>query len=443
MTHLARAALAAALTLTVAHAQDGLDPRAAATGVNDQRLERALVEQTQQAYQAESFAARNALGSQAVTAEASALAGRAAGISDPVRQAELERLFRVATRQAGEAFQPAFTAAGAPIAAQETAYRAAMGEAGGIAFRALGPALQLIEPSLANDPTRAAELAEAAIARASIHDVARLVAQDLKLGEPPLRGEALVERIDRVVPHEDYFRSAIDEFRLRAPTTPLDAQELRTLGTATRLANGTWKAGQVHRAAWEGTPKRITPGAQSPFNTFDALKTRMFESTFQSETARIEAAAARSPRGEVAASIVHQAATEGAFARVVFEVWKDVIELRKACAVSRSTPAQVATHEAARQEFQRRLASDRAAELSGLSIGQLLARGRALGVELEPGLTKAELLARLGGRVQTTAAATPEVGRGPTAGMRELLERELPRGASRRVESRTKGRRGR
>lgn len=428
------AALAATLSLTVAYGQDeDLIRRAPANRV----FERQLIEQTREAYEATSFEARNALGSQAVSGEATALIGRVgeSGV------AELERVFRLATQQAGQAFQPAFTPDGQPIKANEAAYEQAMSEARGVALRALGPPLELAVGGLAQEPGGATEVAERAVAQGSIHDLAKIVAYDLRLREVPLGGERLIEWIDFVVPESDPYRQRgeIDKLRVEATATPLDFAGLITLSIGSRLTHSTRKVGLVHRAAWEGTPRHVTPGPQSPLDTYDALMIRLFSSAYAAERTRLETQAERTFPDVV----IKTAATEAAFARVVFEAWKDVLELKQAYAESRLSEASLAAHERARGAFNQRLSADRAAELRGLSTPQLLARARVRRIELEPGMTRAEILARLGVGPATRAApeAGPRVAK--TTGMLELLERELPRGAAERAKSKAKSGRGR
>jgi hypothetical protein len=401
--------IATTLSLGLAQGQDGLP-----LPENDRALERELTERVRAAYEAESFEARNRASAEAIKHEVALEANRALGFTGGHRQAEIERIVGAATLKAGQAFNGGGGASAA----------------GGIALRALGPTLQQVEPGLEQLPRVAARTAEAAVSRSTIDDVARIVARDLGLKEPPLRGHQLIETIDRVVPEKDYFRKDIPNLRVRRPgQRPLNEQELRTLGLGTRLANATWKAGQVHRAFEAGNLERITPAPGSPWSTFDTHKRALYQHAWNEyydkawehydRNARVPEGRGGGIDGSIRAS-----AQRIAFARVVFEVWKDVIELKKAVAESRANPEARARHLEERAAFQRQLAEERAAELRGLSVPQLVARAKARGLDVQPGMSKAEIVARLSGsKAGEAGTVKASAAKAEGKGFAEMLDR--------------------
>jgi hypothetical protein len=210
---------------------------------------------------------------------------------------------------AGREFRQAFDGDGNKLADQEAAYKGAMSEAGKWAYYGMDDLSRAIGKStsfLSNDSERI-------VKDARLEDVAQIVANDLGLPADvtQMGGAELKQMIDDVVPQDDYFRKEIDGMALRSQDDlPLGGEDRKVLSMGIRLANATWKAGQVHRAAWEGNDGRINPEKRTAFNTFDALKVNMFEQTTGGDTSV-------------------KAQKEG-FARVVFEVYKDLIQLQKA-----------------------------------------------------------------------------------------------------------------
>jgi hypothetical protein len=202
-----------------------------------------------------------------------------------------------AAKDAGNAFAAAFApngraptgADGKPTQAATDAYNAGMKAAGGIAFTAL--------KTIDNN-------AEKVIKGATLGDVAKLVARDLGVDADVLGKDlkGTLQGLKSTALKDDYFNSLIDT--LPENKASLDDKGLDTLGLGVRMANCTWKSGQVHRAAWEGNTSRIDPEKRGGvYNPFDFLKAEKF----------------------------HQnGANADAFALTVFEVYKDLHELQKA-----------------------------------------------------------------------------------------------------------------
>ncbi|MBL8952681.1 MAG: hypothetical protein JNK82_18015 [Myxococcaceae bacterium] len=272
-----------------------------------------LEAKAREALAAPSFEQRNLISSQVIAQESAVLAAAAAGVKDPATLGALYQLFFESAFEAGNAFRPAFNADGTKSTSPDAdgLRGAAQSAAGGVAFRALPKLMELLGVK--------ADAAQV-IRGAAIEDVASVASGDLKLSYFPSAAK-IAETLKAVVAPDDYFFSHLDKLANRGA-------EQKVLGFAVRLANTTWKAGQVHRAAWEGTDRRINPKAGdrlAVFNPYDNLKADMYNATFSAELTRGE--------GE---GLSRQAALgragERSFARVVFEIYKDLVELKKAAA---------------------------------------------------------------------------------------------------------------
>lgn len=267
-----------------------------------------LVDGAHQALASKSFNTRNDMMARVVGDEAGLLAARAAGLGADQAGA-IQDIFRDAANQAGNRFRLAFDSQGNKLADQEAHYKTAMSAAGEYAFDAMDDLAKELGVKMSS---------KGVIDGARIEDIAGIVARDLGLdaGVTNLSGGDLKALIDKAVPADDYFRGDIAGIPLRDKgERGLSEQSQDFLGMGIRLANATWKAGQVHRAAWEGNDGRINPEKREAFNTFDALKITMFDSTVRA--------------GMSAGKDLKTSQQEG-FARVVFEVYKDLIQLQKA-----------------------------------------------------------------------------------------------------------------
>jgi hypothetical protein len=267
-----------------------------------------LVGGAQDALATQSFGQRNQMMADVVGDEGGLLAARSAGL--PSDQAgQVQSVFRDAARMAGREFRHAFDGDGNKLADKEGEYKQAMSEAGKWAFHGMDD----LARAMGRNVGFMSDDSERIVQGARIEDVAAIVANDLGLPDSvtQMSGAELKSMIDQVVPQDDYFRKDIDGIPLRTDQDDaLSGGDQKVLSMGIRLANATWKAGQVHRAAWEGNDGRINPDKRTAFNTFDALKVNMFDQTTNGD------------KGV-------KAQQEG-FARVVFEVYKDLIQLQKA-----------------------------------------------------------------------------------------------------------------
>lgn len=278
-----------------------------------------LETKTRAALAAPSFEQRNLLNAEVIAMESAVLAASAADVKDPAKVGELYKLFFAAAYEAGAAFRPAFTEDGkkSTAADADTRRTAAQSAAGGVAFRALPQLFSLV----AGTPADQAKAEATRIIRgASVEDVASIASGDLGLNVFPSAAK-IAETLKAVVSPDDYFFKELDKLENRDSDHAL-------LNLGVRLANVTWKAGQVHRAAWEGTDRRINPKAGdrlAVFNPYDNLKADMYNATFNTELAKAEGEGL--PRQKALGRT-----QERAFARVVFEIYKDLVELKKAAA---------------------------------------------------------------------------------------------------------------
>ncbi|MBX7097380.1 MAG: hypothetical protein K1X89_06700 [Myxococcaceae bacterium] len=291
-----------------------------ALAVNDgaKTLSELLVSESKKALAAKSFSERNLVTAQVTAAVSAVQAAASAGVTDPAKVDQLYQLFFTAAYQAGDAFRAAFNPDGTKSAAPgaDDARKAAQNAAGGVAYAALP---RLVEILGAGKPGEsAAAFAKQVVQRAAIEDTAAVASSDLHLNYYPSASK-IAETLKQVVSPDDYFFSEIDRL-------PGHDAERNVLSLGVRLANTTWMAGQAHRAAWEGTTRRIDPqadGRLSVYNPYDNLKADMYNATFEDELARA------TDEGLTRQAALGRAG-ERAFARVVFEMYKDLVELKKA-----------------------------------------------------------------------------------------------------------------
>lgn len=281
-----------------------------------QKLAVTLEAKAREALAAPSFEQRNLISATVIAQESAVLAATSVGIKDPQQLDALYRLFFDAAFDAGNAFRPAFTPDGKKSTAPDADAHRVAGQtaAGGVAYRALPKLMELL--GIAGGADGARDIVKGA----AIEDVASVASADLHLNYFPSAAK-IADTLKNVVAKDDYFFSEIDKLQNR------DGDH-KVLSLAVRLANTTWKAGQVHRAAWEGTDRRINPKAGdrlAVFNPYDNLKADMYNATFSAELKRAEEEGL--PR-----QVSLGRAGERAFARVVFEIYKDLVELKKAAA---------------------------------------------------------------------------------------------------------------
>jgi len=248
-----------------------------------------------------SFQDRNALHAAAVADEAALLAAHAVR-ADPAEARRLHGVFEKAALAAGAAFEGAFRTNGEPIPEKEAdAYKPGMKAAGGIALSHLAEAI-------GKDPAPL-------LKQANIGDVAEIVKRDLGLNLSTDTYDIIetLRFIDGSLIKDDYSRKKIPG--LKPSDARLPDNDRDGLNLSLRLANVTWKAGQVHRAAWEGDRSRIDPDVRTAYNPYDQLMGQMFNET----------KAAWLAQGGAAESADHVA-----FARVVLEAYKDLDKLQRA-----------------------------------------------------------------------------------------------------------------
>lgn len=259
------------------------------------KVRQSVVDTANKALGASSFKERNDVHGTAIGKESALLAAHSMG-----KPGQLERIapvFIKAAKDAGNAFAAAFTdkgtvpmgSDGKPTQAATDAYNTAMKAAGGVAMQAL----KTIDGN-----------APAVVKKASLGDIAALVARDLGVNASVLGKDlkGTLQGLKDTALKDDYFKDLIDKLPDNKAT--LDDKGLDTLGMGVRMANCTWKSGQVHRAAWEGNTSRIDPDKRGGvYNPFDFLKAEKFHKN---------------------------GGNTDAFALTVFEVYKDLHELQKA-----------------------------------------------------------------------------------------------------------------
>ena len=260
-------------------------------------LEKQLVDQARGALALRSFEARNEQHSRSVAHEGAVLAAAAGVERGTDAEGRLFAVFNAAAQEAGAAFAPAFASDGSKRADGDRAYQDAINAAGPVAYRHL----------VAERPS-----AGSVLAMARLGDLSQLFSHLLGLAGSVTEPE-LAAAIGRVVPRDDSF---FDEIEKGLPTrtasdAPLSPAELSTLELGLRLAHATWKSGQVHRAAWEGSDKRIDPRQRISFLPYDALLRRRYDDVLAAHRDEPDAA-------------------KLALGAVVFEAYKDLLELEKA-----------------------------------------------------------------------------------------------------------------
>ncbi|MEZ6188494.1 MAG: hypothetical protein R3F62_26275 [Planctomycetota bacterium] len=378
-----------------------------------------LSAEAQRAANTASFAERNAIHARAVTAESADLAARALHLDSRAQRDAIERTFAAATLEAGARFGPAFHADGTYDPAQEQAKKAAQNAAGSVA-RAYGPALVA---ALDGRPIpTAADQArlDSVLSRARFEDVARIMDPTVgsTLGET--EGERLREAAKTLVPAEDWSRSMLEELPTRQPgEQPLRAEELKVLEAQIRLANATWKAGQVHRAVAENNPGRISITRAGNYAPFDLMQYEVYSRAAEESTRHL------SERGGMTGAQLATQAARNASARATFEVYKDFHEAKQG---GTEDPAERA---ARLEQVQKQLSRTYVQELRGMTFAELRAEAKALGVELPEGRFDRKELARtiwdavLPEQARTVEASAPAPARqGAAERLGELVPRE-------------------
>jgi len=208
---------------------------------------------------------------------------------------ELEPTFIKAAEEAGQKFAPAFDEKGNPIKENEAQYKLAMNAAGEVAFSHLPEAVkavgvQVYSKALDQMVDVSADQIKDSLRRADFKDVLEYTSYEIvrNLPRDAVEGVSVNKILEyspatmREIIHElakgDYFEDQIDSIPINEIRESQTEEDQQILDTALRLANTTWKEGQVHRAAWEGNTSRIDPNKRGGvFNQYDLLKRQQFE----------------------------------------------------------------------------------------------------------------------------------------------------------------------
>lgn len=198
--------------------------------------------------------------------EASILAARSVTRPDHgLNSLGFKKVFYGAALEAGAAFAPAFDEKGQILPNGADACKAAQKAAYKVALAHLPQALEASQLNT-GDPIDV-------IRSARFDDVLQLTAAQRGVALPEgLTAEAVRASLQRTVAADDYFRESINTLPMGAAVvSEMDDVQGQQLDVALRLANATWKAGQVHLAAKEGNDGRINPNVREAFNPYDDL----------------------------------------------------------------------------------------------------------------------------------------------------------------------------
>lgn len=274
---------------------------------SNEQMQAYLVTEAKSALSQFTFKSRNERMAKAVGKESALLTAKSIGQAEV--SGRLEEIFTYAATESGQAFSGAFDELGKKLEDRGDDYNRAMNVAGEVALRHLPAALETCGINVD---------IQSLLGNADYNDVLRITAR--QLGQPAPEG-LTPEQIKQSL-HEtakgDYFESQIDTLPF-TDKQPLTQQEEQALDIAVRLANATWKVGQVHRAAWEGNDGRVNPTKREAFNPFDLLKKTQFDRVTQE---------GRSP--------------QEALVRVGLEVYKDVIQYKPLVAQPQKPAPQAA-----------------------------------------------------------------------------------------------------
>lgn len=262
------------------------------------------------------FGSRNRYHAKSIGFESGLAAAKAAGVTDATTLRRVTKVFTSASLKSGLTFRRAFTKTGAKVGANEPVYKKAMNAAGPVASQALVRlAFALNKQGRLNKTKKQAIKREvkSMLNGARVEDLAAMVAKDLGL-KVKVTGAEVVKNVQGLIPKDDWAYGDIAKMKVRAKgEKSLGKSQLALLNAGIRLANATWKAGQVHRAAWEGNDSRVSPSQRGGvYNPYDVLKVQMFNETYNAQLKK---------------GGTKQAAQKVALSRVVFEVFKDLKQL--------------------------------------------------------------------------------------------------------------------
>ena len=258
------------------------------------QIQQYLVSEAQGALKQPTFGSRNTRMANAVGLESSLLAARATGIES---YAGLTQVFTSASQEAGQEFEGAFDQFGKPLSEKKDDYNAAMKNAKNAAYKNLPGLYEEAGIHIVVDDL---------LRSIDFNDVIRLTTHNLGIEIPDELTPEYVRQSLHETAKGDYYEGKIDTLPfIDREQRPEDEQ--KAIELAARISNASWKAGQVHRAAWEGNDSRIDPTQRErQFNPYDLFLKEQFE-TFSADHSAKEAVV-----------------------RVSFEAYKDIDNLVRA-----------------------------------------------------------------------------------------------------------------
>ena len=280
-------------------AEETIQPAEPTIESSPEQLQGYLVAEAKSALNWFTFDARNACMAKAIGLESALLTAKSIG--KPEAAGQLRDIFTQAGEESGQTFSEAFDGTGKKVEGKDEAYNKAMNAAGEVALRHLPAALEAAGINVD---------VHGLLRDATFDDVLRVTARELgQLAPEGLTPDQIKKSLHETA-KGDYFENQIDSLPFSENKTHLSEQDEQALDVAVRLANSTWKVGQVHRAAWEGNDGRINPDKREVFNPFDLLKKIQYDRVVQE---------GRQP--------------QEALIKVGLEVYKDVLQYKPLVAV--------------------------------------------------------------------------------------------------------------
>lgn len=258
-------------------------------------------------------------------AETSLLTAKAFNIPDKAR--ELQPLFTKACTESCMAFEDVFDSAGNVLTGKDDLkkiYSLDQAKAAAIALSHVQEALSIVDIEVSADriidvlrkvdfvqvmdltSQRLGSLIEGT-------DMSDVITKTKKNSSDEIRASLhkMLPHIDDYSPWREPF---MDTISINPNIEQLSTEDQQIVEMSVRLANATWKAHQVHRAAWEGNDDRINPQKRDGvFNPYDLLKKQQYEQY---------------------ALLEPKLSDEELLIRISWEIMKDVIELQEAMLVS-------------------------------------------------------------------------------------------------------------
>lgn len=280
-------------------------------------IQKELTEGANSAYKKRSFKKRNSIMAKAVSFEAAKLAAIPYSDLSDTTEKILFDFFLNATRKAGMLFKDSFDSQGNPIKNNKAKYENAVKNAGKIALDYLPKVVNEINNYIFSDNKPIDQNAITQIVKsATFNDMVVIIEKILsrwgilrekdieQLNINELSPEQIKDKLRNIISNEDYFYGNIENISFAESGQKSEEEKIKILELAIRLANATWKVGQVHRAAWEENDDRINPKKREVFNPLDLLIINKFENVFSKTSSRTDA-----------------------ILIAAFEIWKDMVQL--------------------------------------------------------------------------------------------------------------------